>query len=103
MCSATSKVLLRSVSERIGQSNNHGTRIRWPELEIGANSVTPCVTPSTIACRMLRGTPFPDRGAGPRTGGPGPASGGRRRDGHGDLGERRRVGELLGDLGAHEK
>src|SRR5712692_5752138 len=30
-----------------------GIRIRWPELETGANSVTPWVMPSTIACRMF--------------------------------------------------
>ena len=40
MCNATSNVLLRLGSARIGQSNSHGTMIRCPELEIGANSVS---------------------------------------------------------------
>ena len=27
----------------------HGTRIRWPDDEIGRNSVSPCTTPSSSA------------------------------------------------------
>src|ERR671927_27375 len=52
MWSATSNVLFRAGSFRIDQLNSHGTRIRWPELETGANSVMPWVRPSTIACRI---------------------------------------------------
>jgi hypothetical protein len=37
------------------QWKSHGTRIRWPELDTGANSVRPWVMPRTIACRMLVG------------------------------------------------
>jgi len=41
MCNATSNVLFSATSLTIGQSKSHGTRIRWPELETGANSVAP--------------------------------------------------------------
>ena len=55
MCSATSNVLFKSDVVDDGTSRRAtGTRIRCPELETGANSVTPCVRPSTIACRMVR-------------------------------------------------
>ena len=53
MCSATSKDFWRSASPIAPHPNIHGTRIRCPELEIGANSVAPCTRPRTIACRML--------------------------------------------------
>ena len=33
--------------------NSHGTRIRCPLLETGANSVMPWVIPKMIACRMV--------------------------------------------------
>src|SRR5439155_5033341 len=38
---------------RIGQWNSHGTRIRWPELETGANSVRPWTMPRMMAWRMV--------------------------------------------------
>ena len=60
MCSATSNVLLRSASRTIGMSSIQGTRIRWPELEIGAYSLPPWVSPSRMACQMDNGPAFPD-------------------------------------------
>ena len=53
MWSATSKDFLTSASPISIQPKIHGTRIRCPELEIGANSVAPCTRPRTIAWRML--------------------------------------------------
>ncbi len=57
MCSATSKVLLSAGSWTIVHPKSHGTRIRWPLLETGANSVMPWTRPSTIAWRIV--TRFP--------------------------------------------
>jgi len=46
----TPKVLVSSGSSRsMCQSNSHGTRMRWPELEIGRDSVRPCTMPGMIA------------------------------------------------------
>src|SRR6266571_9101148 len=53
MCRATSKVLFRLSLLRMLQWKSQGTRIRCPELETGANSVNPCVMPSTMAWKML--------------------------------------------------
>ena len=53
-CNATSNVLFSATSFTMSQLKSHGTRIRWPELEMGANSVTPCVRPRMIACRTVK-------------------------------------------------
>src|SRR5918996_148981 len=53
MWSATSNDFWRPTSPIAPHPNIHGTRIRWPELETGANSVAPCTRPRTIAWRML--------------------------------------------------
>src|SRR5918994_4321360 len=109
MCRATAKVLLSWAFSRIGQSNNHGTRMRCPELEIGANSESPCAMPSTIACKMVsRELPASPRRPQPsggllaacRT-----SHGGRHRRCHryGQIRERAGVRELLGDFRADEQ
>src|SRR6266496_351179 len=70
MWSATSNVLFRSgFFKKNVQLNNQGTRIRWPELETGANSVTPWTSPNTIACRTLVRSLLPRaKGTVPRRG-----------------------------------
>src|SRR6185503_19806336 len=50
---ATSKVFVRSASPIAVHPKIHGTRMRCPELETGANSVAPCTRPRMIAWRML--------------------------------------------------
>ena len=57
MCSATSKVLLSAGSCTMVQPNSQGTRIRWPLLETGANSVMPWTRPSTIAWKIVTRIP----------------------------------------------
>ena len=45
-----------------GQSRKTGTRIRCAELEIGRNSVSPCINASTIICRIsITVPPIPKR------------------------------------------
>jgi hypothetical protein len=44
VCSMTSKA-----SAGFSQPNNAGTSTRWPDEEIGTNSVRPCTAPSTMA------------------------------------------------------
>src|SRR6185436_17367067 len=81
--------------------------IRCPELETGANSVTPWVMPSTIACRTVRGGPLgvaevdPAILAARRS----RRSSDRvdRRDRHGELSERGRARKLFGGLRADEQ
>ena len=52
-CSETSNVWLNaSCSFRYCQSPSQGTRIRWPEEEIGSSSVAPWTRPSTSACQF---------------------------------------------------
>ena len=50
------------------QPSMYGTRMRWPDEEIGRNSVSPCTMPMTIAWKMMSiesdGGPRP-RGARP--------------------------------------
>src|SRR5690242_14406289 len=43
------------------QPSTAGTMIRWPELEIGRNSVSPCTIPSTTACKRRSIGAFPGR------------------------------------------
>src|SRR5581483_8179185 len=90
----------------MGQPNSQGTRIRWPELEIGANSVTPWVMPSTMACKTDRTAPSrcgarpcytADRGNRPE---PSALRGG---DGDRELGEGLREGQALGLVRAHQQ
>ena len=53
-CRATSNVLLSSgFSSRKCQLNSQGTSSRWPELEMGRNSVRPWTMPRMIACRIV--------------------------------------------------
>ena len=40
------------------QWNSHGTRMRWPELETGANSVSPWTMPRTIAWNEVVAAPL---------------------------------------------
>src|SRR5512132_1337010 len=109
MCSATSKVLLSSGFCRMVQPKSQGTMIRCPELETGANSVTPWVIPSTIACRMVRdgllGVAEVDAAILAAPGRETRRSSNRvdRRDRHGELSERRRARQLLGGLLADEQ
>jgi hypothetical protein len=62
--------LLSDSSVRMLHWNSQGTRIRCPELEIGANSVSPWTIPSTIASMtlveplLMLGFEAPGRGAG---------------------------------------
>src|SRR5918996_1605276 len=52
-CSATSKVWLNSSCvSRYSHSKSHGTRIRWPDEEMGRSSVAPWTRPSTSACQF---------------------------------------------------
>src|SRR6266542_6428272 len=99
MCSATSKVLLSSGFCKMVQPKSQGTMIRCPELETGANSVTPWVIPSTIACRTLVAVPLAGQTALML---PGLALDWPR-DGDGELGEGRRVREAFGFLRAHQE
>src|SRR5436190_13292316 len=69
MWRATSKVLLSAGSWTIDHPNSHGTRIRWPLLETGANSVMPWVRPRTIACKTVNGVSFRSGGAPSLSGG----------------------------------
>src|SRR5918995_3455836 len=109
MCKATAKVLPSSAFSRIGQSKSHGMRMRCPELEIGANSESPCAMPSTIACKMVsRELPASPRRPHPSGGLPAArrtSHGGRDRRCHRYCQIRKRtcVGELLGDLRADEQ
>jgi len=56
MCRATSKVLFKVslLAETMHQWKSHGTRMRWPELDTGANSVSPWTMPRTIAWNAVR-------------------------------------------------
>ena len=55
MCSATSNVLFSAGSFTMSHPSAHGTRIKWPLLETGANSVIPWTMPRMMACRMVTG------------------------------------------------
>ena len=58
MCRATSNVLFSCSFVRMLQWNSHGTRMRWPELETGANSVSPWTMPRTIAWNEVVAAPL---------------------------------------------
>jgi hypothetical protein len=52
-CSATSKVFSsEGLPAKSSQPNSHGTRIRWPDDEIGRYSASPWVMPRTMAWRI---------------------------------------------------
>src|SRR3546814_8770726 len=52
----SSKALARESSPaKSFQSNSHGTRARWPDDEIGMNSVRPWTIPRTMAWRRGMG------------------------------------------------
>src|ERR1041385_8335826 len=61
MCRATSNVLFSCSFVRMLQWNSHGTRMRWPELETGANSVSPWTMPRMIAWNELVDAPLAGR------------------------------------------
>src|ERR1700712_5167584 len=52
MWRATSKAFCTLLSAKSFHPKNHGTRMRWPDEEIGRNSDRPCVNPRMIACQM---------------------------------------------------
>src|SRR6266566_1201875 len=61
MCRATSNVLFSCSFVRMLQWNSQGTRMRCPELETGANSVSPWTMPRMIAWNELVAAPLAGR------------------------------------------